>query len=251
MAAGEFVTWDFTPLAAWPWAINALTHLSLAIELLYPFLIWIAILRPLLLASVVALHLGIAVISPGLTEFAIAMIAANLAFTSGLWLRRLAAGQLQPALKIFFDGACPRCRATMALVTAADPDRVIDPVDITRVDVGSIDRRLTPEDCMHAMHVVSRAGTILLGFDAMRAISARLPLYWPLALIGSIPGLAWTGRRVYNRLAASRPRDVACTDEVCGIQSRRSRTSPLDRIQAHEPQLATATLMNTEENPQR
>jgi hypothetical protein len=81
MAAGEFAGWDLTPLAASPWVINALTHLSLAIELLYPFLIWIGILRPLLLAGVVALHLGIALVSPGLTEFAFAMIAANLAFT--------------------------------------------------------------------------------------------------------------------------------------------------------------------------
>lgn len=87
MATGEFAGWNLTALAAWPWVINSLTHLSLALELLYPVLIWVGILRPLLLAGIVLLHAGIAVINPGLTEFALIMIAANLAFVSGRWLR--------------------------------------------------------------------------------------------------------------------------------------------------------------------
>ena len=82
MATGEFAVLDFTPLAAWPLLINVLTHASLAIELLYPVLIWVKIVRPILLAGAAMLHLGIAVMSPGLTEFALAMLAANLAFVS-------------------------------------------------------------------------------------------------------------------------------------------------------------------------
>ena len=92
MTTGEFVVLDFTALAAWPLLINLLTHASLALELLYPVLIWVRIMRPLLLAGVVALHVGIAVMSPGLTEFALAMMAGNLAFVSGAWLRGLVTG---------------------------------------------------------------------------------------------------------------------------------------------------------------
>ena len=58
------------------------------------------------------LHLGIAVMSPGLTEFALAMLAANLAFVSGTWLRGLVTGADQPAVTVLYDGACPRCRAS-------------------------------------------------------------------------------------------------------------------------------------------
>ena len=43
MTAGEFVVLDFTALAAWPLLINLLTHVSLALELLYPVLIWVRI----------------------------------------------------------------------------------------------------------------------------------------------------------------------------------------------------------------
>jgi predicted DCC family thiol-disulfide oxidoreductase YuxK len=250
MATGEFVAFDLTPLAGWPWAINLLTHLSLALELLYPVLIWVAILRPLVLAGMVALHLGIAVINPGLLEFALIMIAANLVFVSGSWLRGLVTGRSQPALRVLFDGACPRCRASMAVLTAADPGRVLDPVDLTAVDVFSIDPRLTRDDCTRSMHVVSRTGKITAGFDAMRNLAAWLPLFWPLAAVGFFPGVASAGRRVYNLLAASRPRDVACTDLACGIHSRPSHSLALDRRQVHNQQNAIATVLDTEETPQ-
>src|SRR5262249_40395582 len=138
MATGEFVVFDFTPLATWPGVINFLTHASLALELIYPLLIWVGITRPLILACVIALHVGIALVSPGLTDFAIAMIAGNVAFVSGSWLRSMVTGTSQPALRVLFDGACPRCRSSMALLTAADPDRVVEPLDLTTVDVGSI-----------------------------------------------------------------------------------------------------------------
>ena len=92
MTTGEFVVLDFTALAAWPLVVNFLTHFSLALELLYPVVIWVRILRPLLLAGMMVLHVGIAVMSPGLAEFALAMLAGNLAFVSGQWLRRLVTG---------------------------------------------------------------------------------------------------------------------------------------------------------------
>ena len=83
MAAGEFVTWDFTSISGWPLIVNLLTHASLGFELLYPILVWIPLLRPLMIAGAVLLHLGIALVAPGLLEFGLAMIAANLAFVSG------------------------------------------------------------------------------------------------------------------------------------------------------------------------
>jgi predicted DCC family thiol-disulfide oxidoreductase YuxK len=245
MTTGEFVVLDFTALAAWPLVINFLTHISIALELLYPVVIWVRILRPLVLAGMIALHLGIAVMSPGLTEFALAMMAGNLAFVSGPWLRRLLTGPVQPELKVLFNGACPRCRASVALITAADPDHVVEPVDLTAVDVKSIDPSLTLADCMRSMHAVSRAGQVTSGFDAVRAIALRLPLFWLPAVLGSLPGVAWTGRRVYNALAATRPRDVTCTDQVCGIHSRTRPTALRPPEYAQDRHDAIANMKDT------
>jgi len=219
LAAGEFVSFDFTPLAAWPTVLNAMTHASLALEIAYPVLIWFAATRPLMIFGAILLHLGIAAVSPGLTEFGLAMIAANLAFASGAWLRSLAAGREdeQPALKVLFDGACPRCRASMALATAADPDRVVEPIDLTAVDVATVHPSLTRAACMEAMHVVSRSGRVDAGFDAVVRLGKALPLFRPLAMVAGLPGFKSIGRVVYNRIASTRPRDGACTDDVCGI----------------------------------
>ena len=120
--------------------------------------------------GMVGLHLGIAIVAPGLTEFGLAMIAANLAFVSGGWLRSLVTGRQQPVLRVIFDGACPRCRASMALLTAADPDHVVDPVDLTAVDVETLHPALTKKACMESMHVISRWGRVTAGFDGVRSL---------------------------------------------------------------------------------
>ena len=233
MTSGEFVTGDFTWMAGWPVLINVLTHATLALELLYPIVIWVGIARPLVLAGVVAMHAGIAVMSPGLTEFTLAMLTANLAFVSGSWLRGMATGRDRPALRVLFDGACPRCRASMALVTAADAGDTVEPIDLTAVDVRSVHPRLTNEACLRSMHAVSASGRVTSGFDAIRSIGAYLPLFWPIAAIAHIPGIASIGRSVYNQIAATRPRDVPCTDETCEIHLGTPRTVP--RPRGHVP----------------
>jgi predicted DCC family thiol-disulfide oxidoreductase YuxK len=241
MTAGEFVSRDFTPLAEWPLLLNLLTHASLALELFYPVLIWVALLRPLMLAGVVLLHLGIAWVAPGLTEFGLAMITANLAFVSGRWLRSLVTGREQPCLRVLFDGACPRCRASMALLTAADPDQTIEPIDLTAVDVSAVHPGLTRSACLESMHVVSRAGVVKAGFDAVRAVGAWLPLLWLPTLIAWLPGVAWLGRRGYNYLASTRPRDVPCTDEVCGLHAPPSRKRSGESARHPVPSATSAT----------
>jgi hypothetical protein len=78
----EYRVGDFTWLAAYPRFLNLLTHGTVALEILYPVLIWIRIFRPLMIVAMVLLHVGIDM-TLGLTEFSLAMIAANLAFIPG------------------------------------------------------------------------------------------------------------------------------------------------------------------------
>jgi predicted DCC family thiol-disulfide oxidoreductase YuxK len=250
MTTGEFAGFDFTFLASWPLLVNAMTHASLMLELAYPVLIWVKLLRPAILAGMAILHLGIAVMSPGLAEFGLAMLAANVAFVSGAWLRELVTGVQQPALSVLYDGACPRCRASMALVLAADPDHVVHGIDLTAVDVRTVHPSLTPEACVRSMHVVSRQGNVTTGFDAVRSLALRLPLFWVAGWIASIPGVASAGRLLYNRLAATRPRDVPCTDQACGLPSRTS-SEPRDRGPVHHNHNLIPPQSDTEEMARR
>ena len=239
VGAGEFSYWNFTWLAAHPFLLNLLTHASLAVEISYAVLIWVRPIRPLMLAAVVGLHLGIGVIAPGLTEFGLAMIAANLAFVSGSWLRSLVVGQdrSKPAARVLYDGACPRCRASMAVLTAADPDRLVDPVDLTAVNLSTIHPSLTQDACMRAMHVVRADGRVFAGYDGVLAVSWLLPLFWPLSLVGSLPVVRQAGRQVYQFLADRRPRNIPCTDDVCGIHG----TAPPARTHGNPRRSATVS----------
>lgn len=218
----EFRRFNLLWLATNPYAAGLATRAGLFLELSYPALIWVRPLRPLILALVIGLHIGID-LSLGLSEFVVAMLAANLAFVSGSWLRGLVSGRVQPAGRVLYDGACPRCRASMALVAAADPDRVVEPVDLTAVEVATIHPDLTRAACLRSMHLVRSDGRIKVGYDAVMTLARWLPLFGPIGILGSLPGVAWLGRRAYNSLAASRPRDVPCTDEVCGLHASRSR----------------------------
>lgn len=217
LASAEFGQFDLTWLAAYPWLLNFMTHSTLVFEVGYPILIWVRVLRPLVLLTALLMHAGIAISAPGLTEFGLAMFAGNLAFVSGPWLRSLVTGDNQPKGRVLYDGACPRCRASMALLAAGDPDRMLEPVDLTAVEVATIHPSLTKAACMKAMHVVRTDGRIDVGYDAVVTLGRWIPLFWPLGLIGSLPILSWGGHRAYNAIAASRPRDVVCTDDICGI----------------------------------
>ena len=218
IAAREFQYFDMTWLAEYPLLINALTHMSLVIEIGYAVLIWSPRVRPLLLAAVIALHAGIG-IAIGLNEFGMAMIAGNLAFFSAKWLRGLVTGLHQPAGRVLYDGACPRCRTSIALIAAADPDRVVEPIDLAAVDVATINPTLTRDSCLRAMHLVRADGRVRVGYDAVMTILSWMPLYWPLSLARFVPGAGFVGRRVYQAIADSRPRDIPCTDDTCALHA--------------------------------
>lgn len=225
IAAGEFRLFDLTWLAAYPHLIQFATHAGLALELSYPVLVWVRPLRPLMLSAIVLMHVGIG-LTLGLTEFSLAMVAGNLAFVSGPWLRSLVAGRVPGASagRVLYDGACPKCRASMALFTAGDPDRLIEPVDLTAVDVAKVHPGLTREACLRAMHLVHAGGKVESGYDAVMTVLSWTPPFWPASLVRYLPGVSPVGRRVYNRIAASRARDV-CNDDVCGLHPTAAPTS--------------------------
>ena len=220
LAAGEFRLFDLTWMAAYPSLIHLATHLSLAAEVGYPVLVWVRVLRPALLALVVAMHAGVE-LTLGLGEFGLAMVAGNLAFASGPWLRSLVtgreAGRAGPDLRVLYDGACPKCRATMAVFSAADPGGLVEPIDLTAVDVAAVHPSLTRDACLKAMHAVRADGRVFAGYDAVAAVARRLPVFWPLAVPGSVPPVPALGRPVYNAIAERRAREGPCNDETCAL----------------------------------
>jgi len=90
-ANSRYRTLDLTWLARHPLLVNALTLGTLFWEVSYPATVWPRLTRPLAIAMGILVHGGIGV-AMGMGEFALAMIAANLAFvpasTWHAWLDR-------------------------------------------------------------------------------------------------------------------------------------------------------------------
>jgi hypothetical protein len=84
----EYQSLDMTWLASWPLLINFLTHATVFWELSYCVLVWPRLLRPLVIAMAVPVHLGIA-IALGMKTFGLVMLIGNAAFISPALVRRI------------------------------------------------------------------------------------------------------------------------------------------------------------------
>jgi len=98
-ANSRYRTLDLTWLAGHPLLVNALTLGTLFWEVSYPALVWPRLTRRVAIAMGILVHLGIG-LAMGMKEFALAMIAANLAFVpASVWhslLLRLRRGRRSP-----------------------------------------------------------------------------------------------------------------------------------------------------------
>ena len=81
LANFEYQTVDMLWLGRHPLLINLLTHVTLLWEAAYIFLVWPRYTRPIIVATSIPVHLGIA-ICMGMITFGLIMIVGNLAFVS-------------------------------------------------------------------------------------------------------------------------------------------------------------------------
>jgi len=84
----EYQTLDMTWVASYPIIVNLLTQVTLAWEIAYMAIVWPRMLRPIVIALSVPLHLGIA-LCMGMTTFGLIMIVGNLSFVSPELIRRI------------------------------------------------------------------------------------------------------------------------------------------------------------------
>ncbi len=98
-ANSRYRTLDLTWLARHPLLVNALTLGTLFWEVSYAAIVWPRLTRRLAIAMGIFVHLGIGM-AMGMKEFALAMVAANLAFVPAAGWRamfqRVSAGRRQP-----------------------------------------------------------------------------------------------------------------------------------------------------------
>jgi len=123
---------------------------------------------------------------------------------------------LLPRFVVLFDGACPLCRRTVAMLRALDWFGRLTFADATD-DV--LRHRYAPglerAAALSEMYVVDAEGNRTAGFDGYLRLSSGVLVLWIPRWIGLVPPVTWLGRWLYRVVAARRARQGGCTDDIC------------------------------------
>jgi predicted DCC family thiol-disulfide oxidoreductase YuxK len=121
-----------------------------------------------------------------------------------------------PGLMVLFDGGCPICRGTVRRLRALDWLHRLRFADATNAAVRErVAPGLTEADVFIEMYVVEPSGRRHGGYDGFLRLARVIPLLWPLAVVGALPGIRQLGRKIYRIIAANRIRRGRCTDDFC------------------------------------
>lgn len=119
---------------------------------------------------------------------------------------------------VLYDGECAFCRQRVKNLQAVDLRRELEFVSLHDARVAREFPELPRERLLEEMVVIDTAGHARGGAMAVRYLSRRLPLMWPLALLlhipGSLPVWAW----LYRLVARNRMRlSGTCHEGTCRV----------------------------------
>jgi predicted DCC family thiol-disulfide oxidoreductase YuxK len=127
----------------------------------------------------------------------------------------------KPQAKIFYDGQCRLCVKSVQLLRRLDWNHTLRFIN-SRADEREIAKLpVDPAELLSQMHLQTPDGkTIYRGFEAIRWISWRLPLFWLFTPLLYLPGIPALGQKLYLRIAKNRFHLVPCHDGQCTLPNR-------------------------------
>ena len=105
---------------------------------------------------------------------------------------------------VLFDGQCRFCRRQIALLQRLDLGRRLECVSLHDPAVARDFPELSRDALLEQMFVVDTSGRARGGAEAVRYLSRRLPLLWPLAVPLHVPGTLPLWTWLYGQVARRR-----------------------------------------------
>ncbi len=127
---------------------------------------------------------------------------------------------------VIYDGECNFCKAQVDRLQMLDvTGRRLSFLSLHDPRVAERYPELTYDQLMEQMYVVTPAGPQYGGSDAVRYLSRRLPMLWPVMPILHLPGTARLWRWAYQQVAKRRykisGRSQDCDKGACSIHLNR------------------------------
>jgi predicted DCC family thiol-disulfide oxidoreductase YuxK len=119
---------------------------------------------------------------------------------------------------VLYDGHCRFCRSQIAVLRRLDLAGGLRFVSLHDPTVARDFPELSADELMRQMYVVDTAGRARGGAEAVRYLSRRLPLLWPLALPLHVPGSMPVWSAIYRFVARHRYRIAGtCEEGTCRL----------------------------------
>lgn len=119
---------------------------------------------------------------------------------------------------VLYDGQCRFCVGQIATLRRLDRGGRLEVVSLHDDRVPREFPELSRDMLMEQMFVVAPSGAAYGGAEAVRYLSRRLPLLWPLAPLLHLPGSLPLWQAGYRFVARNRYRIAGrCTDGTCRI----------------------------------
>ena len=119
---------------------------------------------------------------------------------------------------VLYDGQCGFCRSQITLLRWLDLGGHLVTRSLHDPRVADDFPNIRKEDLLAQMYVIDPSGKARGGAEAVRYLSRRLVLLWPLALILHIPGTMPLWKTLYAWVARNRMRLAGkCDDGNCKL----------------------------------
>jgi len=144
------------------------------------------------------------------------LIVCYASFVNWDWLLR-SAGRLlfRDTLTVVYDGDCKLCRRTIASLRTLDVlgrVRYVNPLDGDARDAPEL-RQLGADALARDLYALE-GGKVHAGFEAYKALAARIPVLWPVLPLLYLWPVPLIARRVYRRVADHRVCEIAAGPKV-------------------------------------
>lgn len=119
---------------------------------------------------------------------------------------------------VLYDGQCRFCRSQIAILRRLDLGGALAFTSLHDPSVRIDFPEISHDELLEQMFVVDPAGRARGGAEAVRYLTRRLPLLWPLAVPLHVPGTLPLWTALYRWVARNRMRIAgSCDDGTCRL----------------------------------
>jgi glyoxylase-like metal-dependent hydrolase (beta-lactamase superfamily II)/predicted DCC family thiol-disulfide oxidoreductase YuxK len=119
--------------------------------------------------------------------------------------------------RVLYDGQCEICQACVSWLKTLDRENKTICLPISAEVLSVVDPGLSMDECLRQLHVVTPAGEIHVGWDAVTCLARLFPSTWLIGAVGRRFPFRNVGRLLYGFVATNRYSLSKCRGGACRV----------------------------------